>query len=69
VLYAATAPGVTGGEVYGPRGLLRGRPTRFRAPGHAAGGEVGRRLWEVSADLTGVAYPAQRPLDLPKGFS
>jgi NAD(P)-dependent dehydrogenase (short-subunit alcohol dehydrogenase family) len=58
VLYAATAPDVTGGEIYGPRGLLRGRPMRFWAPGYASGGEVGRRLWEVSAKLTGVSYPA-----------
>lgn len=59
LLYAATAPDVTGGETYGPSGLMqqRGRPTRVKTVGYAAGAEVGRRLWEVSTELTGVAYP------------
>ena len=59
-LYAATASDVTGGETYGPRGPLqqRGRPTRVRTAGYASGAEVGRRLWEVSEELTGVSYPA-----------
>jgi NAD(P)-dependent dehydrogenase (short-subunit alcohol dehydrogenase family) len=58
-LYAATEPGVAGGETYGPHGLTqqRGRPTRVRTVGYASGAEVGRRLWEVSEKLTGVSYP------------
>jgi NAD(P)-dependent dehydrogenase (short-subunit alcohol dehydrogenase family) len=58
-LYAATAPGVEGGEYYGPdgRGELRGFPTRVRAIPDAYDKELGSRLWEVSEELTGVRYP------------
>jgi NAD(P)-dependent dehydrogenase (short-subunit alcohol dehydrogenase family) len=57
-LYAATAPGVQGGECYGPRGLgqQRGLPTRVRTIPRAADPETGRRLWEASERLTGVTY-------------
>jgi NAD(P)-dependent dehydrogenase (short-subunit alcohol dehydrogenase family) len=60
LLYAATAPGVTGGECYGPRGVgqQRGRPTRVRTTGYAARPDVAQRLWKVSEQLTGVSYPA-----------
>jgi NAD(P)-dependent dehydrogenase (short-subunit alcohol dehydrogenase family) len=58
LLYAATAPDVIPGATYGPRGLLRGHPTRVRSQRYASGAEVGRRLWEISAELTGVSYPA-----------
>jgi NAD(P)-dependent dehydrogenase (short-subunit alcohol dehydrogenase family) len=59
-LYAATAPGVEGGQCYGPRGLLqsRGAPGRVHTRGHAADPELGRRLWEVSEERTGVTYGA-----------
>jgi NAD(P)-dependent dehydrogenase (short-subunit alcohol dehydrogenase family) len=59
-LYAATAPGVQGGEFYGPDGPreARGYPTRVEPVGRARDEELGRRLWEVSEELTGVAYPA-----------
>jgi NAD(P)-dependent dehydrogenase (short-subunit alcohol dehydrogenase family) len=57
-LYAATAPGVEGGEYYGPDGFqeLRGRPTKVRVIAEGRDAEIGRRLWEVSEELTGVAY-------------
>jgi NAD(P)-dependent dehydrogenase (short-subunit alcohol dehydrogenase family) len=57
-LYAATAPGVEGGEFYGPDGYreARGFPTRVEPAGRARDPELGRRLWEVSEELTGVAY-------------
>jgi NAD(P)-dependent dehydrogenase (short-subunit alcohol dehydrogenase family) len=59
-LYAATAPGVEGGECYGPRGpgQSRGAPTRVRTAPRAADPGVGRRLWEVSVERTGVSYEA-----------
>jgi NAD(P)-dependent dehydrogenase (short-subunit alcohol dehydrogenase family) len=59
-LYAATAPGVEGGECYGPRGpgQSRGAPTRVRTLGRAADPELGRRLWEVSVERTGVTFGA-----------
>jgi NAD(P)-dependent dehydrogenase (short-subunit alcohol dehydrogenase family) len=58
-LYAATAE-VEGGQCYGPRGpgQSRGAPTRVRTLGRAADPELGRRLWEVSEERTGVSYDA-----------
>ncbi|MEJ7891030.1 MAG: oxidoreductase [Solirubrobacteraceae bacterium] len=58
-LYAATAPGLAGGEFIGPDGLLeqRGHP-QVVAPNDAGRDEaVARRLWEVSEALTGQAVP------------
>ncbi|RSS53817.1 oxidoreductase [Streptomyces sp. WAC01280] len=64
-LYAATDPAVEGGEFIGPDGPaeLRGAPTRVRLSDAAADAETGRRLWEVSEELTGVrfAVTARRP--------
>jgi NAD(P)-dependent dehydrogenase (short-subunit alcohol dehydrogenase family) len=59
-LYAATAPGVEGGQCYGPQGLgqSRGAPGRVRTLRRAADPELGRRLWEVSEERTGVSYDA-----------
>jgi len=61
-LYAATSADVEGGECYGPRGpgQSRGAPGRVRTAGRAADPEVGRRLWEVSEERTGVSYDALR---------
>jgi NAD(P)-dependent dehydrogenase (short-subunit alcohol dehydrogenase family) len=57
-LYAATAPGVEGGQFFGPRGRTetRGHPTLVRPDPKAADPETARRLWEISEDLTGVTY-------------
>src|SRR4051812_9895171 len=57
-LYAATAPGVEGGDYYGPDGFqeLRGRPTKVRVIAEGRDAETGRRLWEVSEELTGISY-------------
>jgi NAD(P)-dependent dehydrogenase (short-subunit alcohol dehydrogenase family) len=58
-LYAATAPSVEGGDFYGPSGLaeVRGRrPKRVRVKAEGSDPEVGRRLWSVSEQLTGVTY-------------
>jgi NAD(P)-dependent dehydrogenase (short-subunit alcohol dehydrogenase family) len=57
-LYAATAPGVTGGSYIGPDGLggSRGHPHVVSASGRARDVESQRRLWEVSERLTGVRY-------------
>ncbi|MFH8617146.1 oxidoreductase [Streptomyces sp. NPDC017979] len=53
-LYAATAPGVRGGELYGPGGAgeLRGAPKRVRLAPRATDAETGDRLWRVSERLT-----------------
>ena len=57
-LYAATAPGVEGGEFIGPDGFMeaRGTPTEVQPVKRARDEETARRLWEVSEELTGVRY-------------
>ncbi len=58
-LMAATDPDVPSGSFIGPTGFLgqRGTPG-FETPSQAARDvDVARRLWDVSADLTGVEYP------------
>jgi NAD(P)-dependent dehydrogenase (short-subunit alcohol dehydrogenase family) len=57
-LYAATAPGVAGGDYYGPGGLgeMRGYPRRVESSDHSHDRAAARRLWEVSEDLTGITY-------------
>ncbi|MFI1092839.1 oxidoreductase [Streptomyces sp. NPDC020917] len=57
-LYAATAPDVEGGAFVGPDGPgeLRGGPTRVRLSRAAADPETGRRLWDLSEQLTGVGF-------------
>lgn len=62
-LYAATAPGVEGGQFFGPDGLseMRGNPTEVRAIPEAYDPETGRWLWTVSEELTGVTFPLPEP--------
>ncbi len=57
-LFAATAPGVQGGQFFGPNGFqqARGAPTEVQPVSRARDEETGRRLWEVSEELTGVSY-------------
>lgn len=62
-LYAATAPSVEGGQYYGPAGFqeMRGDPTEVKAVPEAHDLEIGRRLWDVSEELTGVTFPLPVP--------
>jgi NAD(P)-dependent dehydrogenase (short-subunit alcohol dehydrogenase family) len=57
-LYAATMPDVIPGEYFGPDRLfqLRGHPTRVGSSPAARDDEAARRLWQLSEELTGVAY-------------
>jgi NAD(P)-dependent dehydrogenase (short-subunit alcohol dehydrogenase family) len=57
-LYAATMPDVIPGEYFGPDRLfqLRGHPTRVGSSAAARDDEAARRLWQLSEELTGVAY-------------
>ena len=57
-LYAATAPDVEGGDYFGPDrfGEYRGDPTRVKVKPEGRDPEVGRRLWAVSEELSGVTY-------------
>ncbi|WP_086825273.1 oxidoreductase [Allokutzneria sp. NRRL B-24872] len=55
-LYAATMPDVRGGEYFGPGGAfeLFGSPARARTSTAARDEVLARRLWVVTAELTGV---------------
>ncbi|MFB7051547.1 oxidoreductase [Streptomyces vinaceus] len=58
-LYAATAPGVRGGQFFGPSGFkeVRGRGVQeARLGAEAAAPGTGRRLWTAAEELTGVTY-------------
>ncbi len=58
-VYAAVAPEVRGGEYYGPSGRfqLGGAPKRVESSSRSHDPELARRLWDVSVELTGVAFP------------
>ena len=58
ILLAASSETATGGDYYGPRGLLeiRGVPGRARVNPAAKDVDAGKRLWTVSEAMTGVRY-------------
>lgn len=54
-LMAATAPGLTGGDYYGPRNWeVSGPATKAWSSPASRDPELGRRLWELSVEMTGV---------------
>ena len=57
-LYAATAPGVRGGDYFGPDGFgeLRGYPTKVQSSAGSHDRKVAEQLWQISEKLTGVRY-------------
>lgn len=57
-LYAATEPGVQGGQFIGPDGLAeqRGHPELVTPSEAARDEDVAARLWDVSEQLTGVRF-------------
>ena len=57
---AAADTGVRGGEYYGPSGFgeQRGAPELVKASATANDTAIARRLWDVSVELTGVAFSA-----------
>jgi NAD(P)-dependent dehydrogenase (short-subunit alcohol dehydrogenase family) len=57
-LYAAAAPGVAGGDYYGPRGAggLFGPPARARSSRSSHDPAAAARLWQMSEDLSGVRF-------------
>lgn len=61
-LFAATSPQAEPGGYYGPDRLseTRGYPAPAKAPPRALDEAVTARLWRVSEDLSGVAFPAPR---------
>jgi NAD(P)-dependent dehydrogenase (short-subunit alcohol dehydrogenase family) len=60
ILYAATRPGLVGGEFVGPSGLgeLRGLPALVGAVPAAYDAALAEALWRRSVELTGVDYAA-----------
>ena len=60
LVYAATSPDAHGGGYYGPDGIaeIKGAPTEVKPKPHALDPATGKRLWEVSEELTGVHYAA-----------
>lgn len=58
-LRAATDPEAEGGDYFGPDGFqeFRGAPVEVGMTDAARSEEDARRLWEMSAELTGVTYP------------
>jgi len=59
-LRAAVDPAARGGEYYGPDGFMeyRGHPVKVDSNAHSKDTAVAARLWDVSVELTGVAYDA-----------
>lgn len=57
-LYAATQPGLRGGEYVGPDGFqeMRGKPHLTGSTARSRHEEDAARLWELSERLTGVRY-------------
>ncbi|BCL32586.1 oxidoreductase [Streptomyces aurantiacus] len=57
-LFAATDPGVRGGQFFGPSGRweVRGHVTEVRPSAEAAAPATGQRLWSAAETLTGVTY-------------
>jgi NAD(P)-dependent dehydrogenase (short-subunit alcohol dehydrogenase family) len=60
-LFAATSPNAQGGGYYGPNWFyeLKGAPVPAFIAEQAKDVEVARKLWELSAQLTGVRWPEQ----------
>jgi NAD(P)-dependent dehydrogenase (short-subunit alcohol dehydrogenase family) len=58
-VYAAVAPEVRGGEYYGPSGRFQvaGPPKRVESSARSHDPVLASRLWDVSVELTGVAFP------------
>lgn len=57
-LYAATAPGVAGGDYYGPGGFkeLKGYPKKAKPRPEARDPVLAAQLWSLSEQLTGVRF-------------
>ena len=62
LLYAATAPDVTGGEYYGPGGLLnmRGSPEKQTSSEASYDESDAEKLWRRSEELTGTVFDFER---------
>jgi NAD(P)-dependent dehydrogenase (short-subunit alcohol dehydrogenase family) len=63
MLYAATEPGVSGGDYVGPGGFMnmRGYPETQPSSDRSYDEATAARLWSLSTDLTGVEYALPEP--------
>ena len=59
-LYAATAPGVQGGDYFGPGGFAEmwGPPRKVGSSARSHDASAAARLWEISEDATGIRFEA-----------
>ena len=59
-LYAATSEAVLGGDYIGPGGWqeMRGHPAKAFIARAAEDVDAAARLWRISEQATGIAYPA-----------
>jgi len=55
-LHALTAPGVEGGQFWGPRFLTRGEPTLQTPTRISTDPSIGARLWRFAEDATGRSF-------------
>lgn len=60
IVHAATAPGATSGDYWGPDGFLelRGRPKRVKASATVTSARLGAALWSAAESITGVSFPS-----------
>jgi NAD(P)-dependent dehydrogenase (short-subunit alcohol dehydrogenase family) len=58
LLRAATDPAASGGQYYGPKWMLAGRPVLEIPSRRARDTSSAEALWEASEKLTGVRYPS-----------
>ncbi len=57
-LMGATAPGVEGGQYFGPRGMgeVAGPARKVDSNARSKDSDLARRLWDVSVELTGTSF-------------
>lgn len=68
-LYAATSHAVEGGDYIGPDGLyeMYGYPRKAYATRRSRNPEIGRRLWDLSEQLTGVRFDFTPAIGVRRG--
>lgn len=54
---ALVDPTIEGGEFWGPRGVLRGRPARQRPSRITRSTEIAERLWRFCEETSGIHWP------------
>ncbi|MFC9560584.1 SDR family NAD(P)-dependent oxidoreductase [Agromyces sp. NPDC056965] len=55
-LHALTAPGVEGGQFWGPRWSTKGEPTLQRPTRTSTDAAIGARFWALAEDATGTTF-------------